>query len=637
MHSSRGSGGGGDLGVPPEATDDPPAVNPRADRGPHSPVVALVLASANTDEAEEGVLSFLLAGRYPEARLAGRDSADETLPLVARLAAADCAARAGRSEFSTLERLAAALRTGDDPRGWRHWLAAIHAEHFLWRGDFTALAVAVAAHCEFAGEPEGPLTRLARARLRRIAAFASLYGHESQRETAEALRAEALADLRALDAREEELVTEGLFTFIDLLHNFESTEAGTARLESIAQGLDGLDSDRAGIAWFGLGFLALYLGDLDSARSCGARCGAAMPRLPPPLASMIDILMATCDLCESGSDDAVLDRLLRAADDMSVGVAQGAGLLLGVASFLLDHGLAAAAARVIRGSAQNVSVTLQGSLDLREVAGRLRGAESPSPENVAVLTEALQARSLSGSPRRAGWAALRAARTCEYAGLPAEAARLREWGRGFLPGDEDAWLSVERWAVEPVPVARRARVLRLLSPDVILERPGHLQRLPDMAARLAALLVAEQRPLTVDRVVDFLWPEADMVTGKNRLGVLVHRIRRQCGLEKDELFVRDDNAVRLEPGSRWSVDVWEFLDLSQGSAPDRLLALQRYSSPFAARQLAYEDELDDVRERLQGRWKELAGAALRAGEVDRWWLLDRAAALGVDLGSDATG
>jgi hypothetical protein len=126
-----------------------------------------------------------------------------------------------------------------------------------------------------------------------------------------------------------------------------------------------------------------------------------------------------------------------------------------------------------------------------------------------------------------------------------------------------------------------------------------------------------------------LWADVDPDTGRNRLGAALHRLRQRVGLLPDELVRRSRHGIELD-GHGWEIDVWRFWELSSGDAESRVRALEMYRSDLAARQLAYDDALEDERAELRRRWWETARSLVDGG----WWADDdatsRARRLGIE-------
>jgi hypothetical protein len=149
--------------------------------------------------------------------------------------------------------------------------------------------------------------------------------------------------------------------------------------------------------------------------------------------------------------------------------------------------------------------------------------------------------------------------------------------------------------------------LRLLGPEVTIEAGATRQALSAGLARLVVALVGEGGAAPVDRLVDALWPETDLETGRARLRVTLHRLRRALGDDIDPLQ-RQGEMVALAPSVE--LDTMRFEKLAAGGEKDRRLAVEAYGGDVAWVQLAYDDVAAPLRRRLAVIWREIASQAL---------------------------
>ncbi len=183
-------------------------------------------------------------------------------------------------------------------------------------------------------------------------------------------------------------------------------------------------------------------------------------------------------------------------------------------------------------------------------------------------------------------------------------------------------------ALAGLALAGLTNVIGALSPDLDVRRHSTRCKLPGAGARLLAVLVAQRQPVTVDRLADLLWPDISMDTGRNRLNVTLHRLRKALDLPSDELIVRSSDGIALVPGSAWAIDSWMFWDLSKGTTDDQVAAFDLYRSDFCSRQLAYEEAVLAERARLHARWCDVTSRLLSEDLVDARLAADRASASG---------
>ena len=134
-------------------------------------------------------------------------------------------------------------------------------------------------------------------------------------------------------------------------------------------------------------------------------------------------------------------------------------------------------------------------------------------------------------------------------------------------------------------------------------------------------LLALRGVLTSEQVIDALWPDADVATGRARLRNLLNRLRTQSG----ELVVRNGEALQLAPGVTTDVAQFEAGVTAAFDAPaaERAglsrLALGAYAGDLLPAD-AYEDWAAGPRERLRRRYLSLvdivADDSFARGDVD---------------------
>lgn len=245
--------------------------------------------------------------------------------------------------------------------------------------------------------------------------------------------------------------------------------------------------------------------------------------------------------------------------------------------------------------------------DQEGLAVRLRLARGETRDAFDALDEILARDDAAGLDTGAAVLAARVA--CDLAGTPAarEAqSRLAE-RRTFLPGvwrrrldgadgpGDDASGSPGGEAV------RETVSIRVFGPEITVSSGNTPRAVPrGFAARLLALLVAADGVLGLERAIDELWPDADPDSGRNRLYIVVHRLRRSLGIDADGPLKCEDGLLRLERDSGVTVDAWEFAAAaSAGRLGD---AVDLYAGEFCSRQFAYEDFAIEARRELHGRF-----------------------------------
>ncbi len=145
-----------------------------------------------------------------------------------------------------------------------------------------------------------------------------------------------------------------------------------------------------------------------------------------------------------------------------------------------------------------------------------------------------------------------------------------------------------------------------------ITRGERVLRVSDWTRRKAAALLqrlALERRLTKDQAIDFLWPEADPISGANNLYRTLHALRQTVDTAlgaraADATFAFEDGTLNLG-GSTW-VDVHEFERLAAPSPADP--SEQRLASLEQALALYQGDLLPDD---LYAEWTQTPRDALR--------------------------
>lgn len=149
--------------------------------------------------------------------------------------------------------------------------------------------------------------------------------------------------------------------------------------------------------------------------------------------------------------------------------------------------------------------------------------------------------------------------------------------------------------------------------EIVTPAPGN----PATLVKLLAL----RGTLTAEQVIDQLWPEADVTTGRSRLRNLLNRVRSQSG----ELVVRDGEMLRLAADVESDLARFdELVEATLTAEPDDRAGLARVALTAYGGELlpgdAYEDWAAGPRERVRRRLLSLldlvADDALERGDVD---------------------
>ena len=616
-----------------------------AEQGHWERAFSLLLSSGDLDAVarflEKEVFGLLSGGEILPLRAAIRELPPTRRSVLLRVADADAAMRAHcitRLELETLaSEVEAAAGRGEDDYRW--WVKAICCEYFFWKGDIVALGMAEEALREIPLDPlPATPTLVARGRLRRIEAVGHMFSssREGLERGREALDA-ALLDFARAGWDEERSMTSALFATVWTAVSWDDVRRSQMVVREAADRLRCLRSSYSPLALMELAFVSFVAGDMTVVHAAVEEAEALGAAVLPAVDVGVRYVRAVARLVGSRASPESLRGLAGVGLELRAHINEGGGYAaVTVPTILAGLGQTDTAREWLHRAEHCQMVTPYGGFDRRAMLSRLGILERADLEVVTDLESLLDEMEGCGLGRDANVKRLRAARDCERVGLVGEAERLRARGVGLLPPPDERTLWEALFA-QPLGVGSasvdaggRVGEIAVLSADLEVRRGGRGVPLPAGTARLLAVLVAERRPVTVDRLADLLWPEVDLVSGRNRLNVVVHRLRKSLDLGSNELLVRGADGVGLDLGSGWRVDSWEFWESSRGTPEQRKAALGLYGDDFCARQLAYDDTVATERERLRARWIDLAAGLLAEGHVDPVLLAERVLSLDVD-------
>lgn len=528
----------------------------------------------------------------------------------------------------------------------RIWVDTLRAEYLLLKSDPTGLFAAQEALSRM--PTDGFLSELdliARGRLRFYDAVWRLF--TSGEDTPGAARAalnNALADFNRAGWEEERLIAIVLFSALWTGVSWDDVDTSRLAVREAVDRFRALGSQSLPLGLVALSMIAFIAGDLAEARAASDEA-AKQRALQPIVGMVVEEIEAFASLIANGATAETIRLLDVAADEFRTSIVNaGASMYVKAAAIFADRGETEHAREWLGRAQMHPDLTPAGVLDREALAARLMILDGDAPAGRAQLEDVASAMRLVGLTRLAGVMLLRGACDCRRVGADAIAIELRSEGVAALPRRP-------RWTLWEALFAMRAGVdltggqtapstvstpaeardeISTLGADLLVRRRGELVRLPGGAARLLAVLVAERRPVPVDRLADLLWPEIDTATGRERLNAAVYRLRRLLGLDPDELVVRDHDGIALEPGVGWRIDSWEFRDRSLGNRDDRIAALLSYTGDFCSRQLAYDDAVMAERQALRARFLDLARSLLDAGDVEATTVVRCAQSLALD-------
>lgn len=155
----------------------------------------------------------------------------------------------------------------------------------------------------------------------------------------------------------------------------------------------------------------------------------------------------------------------------------------------------------------------------------------------------------------------------------------------------------------------RRPVIRVLTPELRVELAGERTATPaGHAARLLTQLVVADGVITVDAVLDSLWPDADPASARNRFHQVLLRLRRGLGLAADGPITVVEGVVRLDRDAV-TADLWD-LRASAETRSERLRLLRTCEATVCSVQFAYDQALDDARWEVSRRLADLVTEVL---------------------------
>jgi len=564
--------------------------------------------------------------------LVGAITAAEAVPAAERtpslaMTAADARVCSGQGDLDEIEHLRdIAATTGDKALGLR--VQAALADYHALRGN--PLCGQVAAQALAAVGDDGLLDterHWARGRLWRTLALSLLFVPQDRPATSLDLLERAKADFSAAGFDAESARATADLHFVWTLAFAEDIDRTSDIVTECLARMRTLGTSYTGLLLAYRLYLDFFTGDLPAAHAGLIELDrlAADDRAPLlPLARVISgYVRVAVRLMGDGPTRPVLDAIEAHFETVrSEAMLVTTGQLVGIAAVLIDLGYVcpghlAVARRWASQAAAGEASTPQTGQDLAGLNARLDLLERADDAAVAAVDADIAAVRNVGLRRDAGHRALRGALAARRAGRHDDAERLERQAVADLPAVaqrifwEHAILNLLRDLARRAQPRRGGPEVRLLGPEVTVTVAGRTHAVRPTIARLLVALVAEGGSAPADRLVDFLWPDADAATGRARLRVALHRLRRALGGERDSA---DDPVERrgdlVGLASTVTVDALEFERLARGGPLDRAAALDLYRGGVAEVQLAYDDVALPLRRRLDGRWRRIARRAL---------------------------
>jgi hypothetical protein len=173
--------------------------------------------------------------------------------------------------------------------------------------------------------------------------------------------------------------------------------------------------------------------------------------------------------------------------------------------------------------------------------------------------------------------------------------------------------------------------LSVLVPSVTVLVGGRERRLAPAVARILAVLAVLDRPISTEQLVDMIWPDTDVSSGRARLKSAHHRLRQALAPAGDALLRRDGDVWSLAPTGAWAVDLHEFRALSRGDQQERLAAFRLPDGVLWQVQFPYDDVLAEHRTPIELTWRRLADQLVQESVVTLDEVRQRATRLGLDV------
>jgi len=157
-------------------------------------------------------------------------------------------------------------------------------------------------------------------------------------------------------------------------------------------------------------------------------------------------------------------------------------------------------------------------------------------------------------------------------------------------------------------------LVRLLGPTTELVGVGRTKSVKGVIASYLVRLALSRGPTRTEWLIEELWPEVDEPTGRNRLHMASHRLRRALECGDHNPVVASDGTVTLEPGPALRIDLWELEDLLSERAPNLSALFELYRGDLLHEQFAYDDHVSAAREDLRSRFAAVAASAIRSSK-----------------------
>jgi len=393
--------------------------------------------------------------------------------------------------------------------------------------------------------------------------------------------------------------------------------------------LSELGSDREAMGWTGLGWTAAQGWEVPVIEEAVEHLQTCDPmERQPAIAQVGALLPLVVELANKGASPALADLVVDTLHRLRRSTLPVSGAFIYFANMFADEADYDTADRLVSVlSQEEIGAGVQlglltEELDIRTKIARreLHGRKFP---------EAMVERWIgAGLPSRATVCARRFAKVFNDAGDAASAHHFRLLAQ-TLEAQGHAHTPWEVALEGARPRKTNRGEIRLLAPDGHAVVGGERVDLTPNQAKLLAALSTRGHPVTVDWLLEVMWPEVAPDVGRNRLRVLLHQLRRTLSIETDELLLRTRSGLELVADDRWIVDVTELQAALAPDSPEQVHAVLHSGIHLLDRQLAYDDAVTEMRDDLRQQWIRTALRLLDRGLLTGEQLTFRLVALDI--------
>jgi hypothetical protein len=588
-------------------------------QGNWSELAALIIDWSSSEktlnQAENLMLDLISIGQLE--KVADQLNLFSQLHPAVELFVADAEVRAQKLSPETIQGLYAKIEaTGNVD--YRLWLSALMAEYHLWQGEFNGLWIAQSVVGQGA-EPVARIGRMARSRLKRLLAIGMVLTSTPENPAPDKLVNEIISELDESKIYEEQIATVGLISSVRIFSGSRNDEVQIKILESCSDLEALIGSDREFLTKFALAWAVGAEWDIDRLEQLLSELSQMVPshRLPPVLKDGYDIINLYLQLHRQGVTSELLSKLheIFAQNHKTIRFTTS-GLFL--AGYLLDIGAIEPAIALFKAliDTGEFVITFASKNAVLEIKSRIAIYSDRSEESIKEIQNIVFDWEKAGWHRQVAKLALSVARDCRRVGMLHWEKYFRDLAGKYLP----PYNKMTKWEQElfkvptdvynPVP-----NKIKVMEPDLIIERSGRIITLTKTQAHLLALLLLTKKPLRTEWLLENLWPNSESGSALNRLKVTIHRLRKEMGIGNRELFKRDRFGVALVPQTNWQVDYWDFIQDLNGDIESKIHAISQYPLDFCSRQLPYIDELEIFRSESRDLWLKCARELVKSGKV----------------------